>query len=314
MLFRIEPEIPDFVARVTHLDVRDLDPASAKQIVAASNEYPVLLFPGQHLSKQELVTFGELFGALDGMKSKTIKNAMGQRLDSPYVHDISNLDDKGEVATRGAKAIFNVGNSAWHSDGSFQHVPARYSILSCIQAVSWGGQTEFADLRKAYDRLDERTKALIADKVAIFWSGTTRQALGIYDDRDMLANYPPVRWPMVRTHPGSGRKLLWCDRKVMHIEGMSVPEGRALADELIEHTTLRDNVYAHIWTPGDLLLVDNRACLHRGRRADSSEPREMIRVQVADESCSLGAIELEQVRPDIIYGEDLVEGGRLRRA
>jgi alpha-ketoglutarate-dependent 2,4-dichlorophenoxyacetate dioxygenase len=177
----------------------------------------------------------------------------------------------------------------WHSDASYEDHPFRYSILAAQSAVSWGGHTQYADLRAAYDALDERTKDLISEKVATFYSHNTRDWLGMNDSEDDRSTFPPVRWPMVRKHPGSGRNVLWVDSKVIEISGMSVPEGRALAHELIEHIGQRERVYSHGWYPNDVVMWDNRSVLHRGRRFDLSERREMRRVATVDDSSSLGS-------------------------
>ena len=157
-----------------------------------------------------------------------------------------------------------------------------------MTVASHGGETQYADLRAAYDALDDATRAYITDKVGIFWSHNTRDWLKIPDSEAERSAFPKSRWPLVRTHPGSGRKVLWCDSKVCAIEGMPPPEGRALAHELIEHIGQRERVYSHKWRAGDLVMYDNRSVLHRGRRFDHAEPREMRRVEVVDDSCSLG--------------------------
>ena len=125
----------------------------------------------------------------------------------------------------------------------------------------------------------------------MFFSHNTRQWLGIDDSPADLAAYPPVRWPLVRTHPVSRRKTLWLDSKVREISGMSVPEGRALAHELLEHIGQRERVHTHRWTPGDVVMWDNRSVLHRGRRFDLTERREMRRVSTIDDAASLGTVD-----------------------
>src|SRR6202012_5737569 len=117
------------------------------------------------------------------------------------------------------------------------------SILNAVTAVEEGGETQYADLRSAYDALDAKTQAWIDDKVGVFWSHNTRDLLRIADSEEERSAFPKVRWPLVRTHPGSGRKVIWCDSKVFAIEGLSLPEGRALVHELIEHIGQREHVY-----------------------------------------------------------------------
>jgi alpha-ketoglutarate-dependent 2,4-dichlorophenoxyacetate dioxygenase len=284
----IEPVTRDFAAIVRGLDLHKPLPAADRDaIVKASDRYTVLVFPGQPLTKDELLAFAASFGAIDS----TLEKKLTDKVQRHAVTGISNVDDNGKVAgPDDFRTINTVTTRFWHSDSSYRDNPTRYSFLNAVTAVSYGGETQFADLRAAYDALDDITKALIADKVGVFWSHNTRDFLKVPDTEDVKKIFPKARWPLVRTHPGSGRKVLWCDSKVYAIEGMSLPEGRALAQELIEHSTQRERVYTHKWKPGDLIMYDNRAALHRGRRFIYSEHREMNRIEVADDSHSLGTV------------------------
>ena len=300
MTLQIKPDSADYVARISGIDLgKPLDQTTIDAIVKASDRYAVLVFHDQPLTDEQLVDFGASFGPLDvGLQEKLMKKVQ-DRYASAAISDISNVDaDSGDVADRKHKqAIMNVGNRFWHSDSSYDRHPYRYSILTAKTTASRGGATEYADLRAAYDALDDDTKALIADKTATFYSHFTRQWLGIEDRPEDLRVVPPVRWPMVRTHPGSGRKVLWCDSKVCEISGMSIPEGRALAHELIEHIGQRERVYAHHWQPNDVVLYDNRSVLHRGRRFDMTERREMRRVATVDDSEALGQAPIDVALP-----------------
>lgn len=280
----------DFVARVTDVDLRQpLDPADRDAVVRAADRYGVLVFPGQHLAKEELVAFGAAFGEVDTTLQKKLMNRVQNRLGLDTVTDISNLDAEGKVAGPDHwQTLTTIGNRFWHSDGSYKDLPIRYSILNAVTAVGQGGQTQYADLRAAYDTLDPGTRDWIADKIGIFWSHNTRVWLGVQDSEEERRAFPKARWPLVRTHAGSGRKVLWCDSKVWRIEGMSPPEGRALAHELIEHIGQREHVYSHSWQAGDLVMYDNRATAHRGRRFNHAERREMRRVETTDDVHSLG--------------------------
>jgi alpha-ketoglutarate-dependent 2,4-dichlorophenoxyacetate dioxygenase len=290
MTLRFEPVNEGFVAVASGIDLsQPLGSAEREAIVAASDIYGVLVFPSQPLAKEELVAFGHAFGEVDTCLQKKLLNHVQNRLGTDEVTDISNLDAEGKVAGPDHwQTITTVGNRFWHSDGSYKHTPIRYSILNAVTVASHGGETQYADLRAAYDALDDATRAYIADKVGIFWSHNTRDWLKIPDSEAERSAFPKTRWPLVRTHPGSGRKVLWCDSKVWGIEGMPLPEGRALAHELIEHIGQRERVYSHKWRAGDLVMYDNRSVLHRGRRFNHAEPREMRRVEVVDDSCSLG--------------------------
>jgi alpha-ketoglutarate-dependent 2,4-dichlorophenoxyacetate dioxygenase len=290
MPLEIIPKTREFVAEIRGMDLRQpLSHEDRDAIVAACDRYAVLVFAGQHLEKEELVAFGNTFGEVDTTLQTKLMHRIQNRLGLDTVTDISNVDAEGKVANAEHwQTITTIGNRFWHSDGSYKDRPIRYSILNAVTAVGYGGETQYADLRAAYDSLDEITKALIADKVAVFWSHNTRNQLKIQDSADERAAFPKVRWPMVRSHPASGRKVLWCDGKVWAIEGMSLPEGRALAHELIEHIGRREHVYSHKWRPGDLVMADNRSTVHRGRRFDHTERREMRRVETNDDARSLG--------------------------
>ena len=291
MRLDLAPVTPDFVAVARGVDLNvPLGADMVAAIVRAMNTYGVLVFPDQPLSQDEQVAFAEQFGPLDSGLQTKLMNRVQSRLKHNTITDISNVDAAtNDVAHRDNKmSILNTGNQFWHSDSSYDHYPYRYSILAAVTAVSWGGQTEFADLRAAYDSLDERAKQFIKDKEGTFFSHNTRQALGIDDSPEEMQAYPPVRWPLVRTHPGSGRRVLWCDSKVCAISGLRKHEGRALAFDLIEHAGQREHVYSHTWHPGDVVMWDNRATLHRGRRFDPTERREMRRVSTVDDVHSLG--------------------------
>ena len=286
-----EAVTPDFVARVTGVDLsRPVSPALRDAIVALADRYAVLVFPDQPISKEELVAFGHAFGEVDTSLQRKLLNHVQNRLGTDEVTDISNLDAQGQVAgPEHWQTITTVGNRFWHSDGSYKHTPIRYSVLNAVTVVAEGGETQYADLRAAWDALDPATQAILAEKVAVFWSHNTRDWLKIPDTPAERGAFDRSRWPMLRIHPGSGRKVLWCDSKVCAIEGMPLAEGRALAHELIEHIGQRERVYSHAWRPGDLVLYDNRATVHRGRRFDHAQPREMRRVEVVDTALSLGA-------------------------
>lgn len=292
MPLEIAPITPEFAARVTGIDLRQpLSDANRAEIVSAADRFGVLIFPGQLLEKEELVQFGASFGEVDTTLQKKLMNRIQNRLGTDEVTDISNIDAEGNVAAADHwQTITTIGNRFWHSDGSYKHLPIRYSILNAVTAVGYGGETQYADMRAAYDSLDDHTKALIADKIGIFWSHNNRDWLHISDSKEERSAFPKVRWPLVRTHPGSGRKLLWCDSKVCAIEDMLLPEGRALAHELIEHIGRREHVYSHKWQPGDLVMADNRSAVHRGRRFVHTERREMRRVETNDDVRSLGPV------------------------
>jgi alpha-ketoglutarate-dependent 2,4-dichlorophenoxyacetate dioxygenase len=191
----------------------------------------------------------------------------------------------GNVAKRDSpKNLSNFANQLWHSDSSFMNPRAAYSMLHCLVKPSWGGNTEFADLRNAYDTLDARTLNEIKDLEAEHFALHTRILLGddAYTD-DQKKEIPPAVWPLVNTHPGSGRKVLFTGVHARQIIGWPTAESRMYLQDLLEHATQRENVYVHQWEVGDLVIWDNRSTLHRGRRYDIAERRELRRTTINDD-------------------------------
>jgi alpha-ketoglutarate-dependent 2,4-dichlorophenoxyacetate dioxygenase len=271
-------------AEVSGVDIRQpLTPANVVAIEEGMNRYAVLVFRDQPLSQGEQVAFSRNFGPLDqGLRKAT---GAATRFEYDELIDVSNLTLDGKVAQRDdAKLIGTLANQLWHSDSSFQTFVAKYSMLSGVTVPGEGGDTEFADLRAAYDALDAATKRLIEGLSAEHYAFHSRTLL-LGDDgynQKQLTAMPPVEWPLVRVHPGSGRKLLFVGIHCRRVTGMTLPEGRLLLAELLEHATQREFVYRHTWRAGDLVMWDNRATLHRGRRYDLSQRRDLRRTTTVD--------------------------------
>ncbi len=290
---KIIPIKENFGAQVTGVSVTTpLDPAQLKAIVDAIDRYAVLVFPGQSVSQEEHIAFATQFGDLDISLKSTLKKKSGHgRKLAEELFDVSNVDDKGEVAAReDPRTQTNIGARVWHTDGAYKHHPYRYSLLAAETLPSWGGNTEFADLRAAYDALEEQLLELVDGRNAehdfFYWLS---DVLGFpAPSAEEREKNPPVVWPLVRTHPGSGRKLLWVETAVSRISGMSLSEGRALAAELLEHATHPSRVYTHEWQVGDLVMWDNRSVLHRGRQFDFAERRQLQRATTMGNDESLG--------------------------
>ena len=205
------------------------------------------------------------------------------------LNDISNLDKNSNILARDdRRRLFGLGNQLWHSDSSFKDVPAKYSLLSARKIPPTGGNTEFADMRAAYDALDEATKREVHDLICSHSQIFSRGILGFTDFTDEeRVKWAPVRQRLVRRHPSSGRLSLYLASHAGEIEGWPVPEARAFLRDLTEHATQRKFVYAHVWKPHDLVMWDNRATMHRARRYDASKVRDMRRTTVSDEVSTL---------------------------
>ena len=283
MTLTLEPLHPQFAARARGLDLRQpLTIEQRSQINAAMNRHAVLVWPEQRLTPDQQVALAEQFGPLDiGLKRVFQRR---ERFAQEALIDISNLDTQGRVAGRdSAKTYSNYANQLWHSDSSFQNPRAAYSMLNAVVLPTWGGETEFADMRAAWDALPARLQQQVGDLQAEHYALHSRLLLG---DESYTAQQreaiQPVQWPLVQTHAGSGRQLLFLGSHVRRIVGMPVPEGRMLVADLTEHATQPQFVYRHDWSVGDLVMWDNRATLHRGRRFDITEHRELRRTTILD--------------------------------
>ncbi len=279
----LSPLHPVFVAEAQGLDLRQpTDPAEAAQAEAALDEFAVLVFRDQVLDESQQMAFTRALGPVDMGLLKVLQRR--SRFKEAGMIDISNVDLESQILTRGdPRLITMLANQLWHSDSSFKQPSARYSLLLACIVPEQGGETEFADMRAAYDALPDEVKGEIEGLVAEHSAFHSRIQLGDqqYTPED-LAKYPPVEWPIIRTHPGSQRKTLFIGAHATRIVGWPVPEGRLLLADLLEHATQRQFVYRHTWRPGDLVIWDNRAVLHRGRRYDLSQRRELRRSTVED--------------------------------
>ena len=290
MTIRVRRLHPVFVGEVTGVDLRrPVDAATFAAIEAAIHRCAVLVFPGQAITDEQQLAFSERFGPLESsIRRLRQTKERAERLDI-RVSDISNIDDNNKIVSADdRRRMGQLANQLWHTDSSFKPVPARYSLLSARTVPAEGGETEFADLRAAYDALPDRTKAEIDDLVAEHWYLHSRAQIGFGDfDANERANLAPVPQVVVRVHPGSKRKALYLASHAEHIIGMPVPEGRLLLRDLMEHATQPQFVYRHHWKVGDLVMWDDRCTMHRGRPWDPQHIRDMHRTTVSDEVSTL---------------------------
>jgi alpha-ketoglutarate-dependent 2,4-dichlorophenoxyacetate dioxygenase len=282
---------PLFAAEIRGVDAAGpIEPETLRALTAAIDRYSVLVLPGQHLDDERQMAFARHFGELELPRSG--RAGVARRL-RPEVADISNLDEQNRLRERDDPRRFDqLGNRLWHTDGSFRRVPAGLSMLYAhrVPAPSpvGNGETEFADMRAAYDALPQATKAQISNLVALHDIAWSRAQLGftslLFGEKDVL---PPVPQRVVRTHPGSKRKSLYVAAHASEIVGWPLAEARLLLRELIEHATRREFVYRHQWRPGDLVIWDNRCTMHRGRWFDESQVRDLRRVTTRDVASTL---------------------------
>lgn len=272
-----------FVGEVSGLDLRKpLTREQAREVEAAMDKYAVLVFDDQDITDEQQLAFALNFGERENARGGNITKKEDYRL-TTGLNDVSNLGKDGKPLPRDSRAhLFNLGNCLWHSDSSFRPIPAKYSLLSARVVNPKGGNTEFADMRAAYDALDDETKAEIEDLICEHSLMYSRGSLGFLDYTDEEKEmFKPVLQRLVRTHPAHGRKSLYLSSHAGVVRGMSMPEGRLLLRDLTEHATQPEFVYVHKWKLHDLVMWDNRQTLHRVRRYDQSQPRDMRRATVA---------------------------------
>jgi alpha-ketoglutarate-dependent 2,4-dichlorophenoxyacetate dioxygenase len=194
------------------------------------------------------------------------------------------------LAREDRRNLFNLGNQLWHTDSSFKHIPAKCSLLSARELPSECGETEFADMRTAWDALPEARKRELEGLVVEHSIFRSRSQIGFADFNDgIFKELPPVQQALVRHHRYSGRTSLYLASHASHIIGWPVEKGRALIEELITFATQPQFVYRHRWSLGDLIMWDNRCTMHRGRPYDDTQRRVLHRTTVSD-----GANTLEQ--------------------
>ena len=277
-----------FAGEVSGIDLtRRLAHADVEAIHAGMGRYGVLVFHDQTLDDEQQIAFSRQLGALE-QATGDIGDAHERRVGLD-LNDISNLDRHGELLPRDdRRRLFGLGNQLWHSDSSFKEVPARYSLLSARRIPRTGGNTEFADMRAAYDALDETTRGEVRDLVCSHSQIFSRGILGFDDFTDAeREKWAPVRQRLVRRHPTTGRLSLYLSSHAGAIEGWPVPEARAFLRELTEHATQRQFVYAHVWKQWDLVMWDNRVTMHRACRYAPLEVRDMRRTTLTNEVSSL---------------------------
>ncbi len=286
MGFNIRPVHPVFVGEVTGIDI--CQPLSREQVAAIEagmDQYAVLTFPDQPLTDEQQCVFSANFGELEvtlaGQMAKPEHRRFGDRLE---LGDISNLDGNSDRlrARDDSRRMYALANRLWHSDASFRAIGAGYTLLHARVVPSKGGNTEFADMRAAYDALDDATKAQVEDLITEHSIIFSREQIGFEVRSDENADkLKPVRHRLVITHPVTGRKSLYLSSHIGGIVGWPVPEARAFIRDLTEHATQPQFVYSHKWQVNEMVMWDNRTVMHRATRFnDLKELRDLRRTSI----------------------------------
>lgn len=286
MNFEINQLHPLFFGEVVGLDLaRDLDPSTIEAVQAGIDRLGVLVFRGQTLDDEDQIRFSHRFG--QPMRSITVhREDQVRRLRRDELSDISNLDEHGMRMDRHhPKRLLAMSTQIWHTDNSFRKPSGKYTFLCAKQLPPEGGNTEFADMRAAWDALPPDRQHALEPLRVMHSLSYSRVLVGSPDlDETERQHYPPVEQGLVRVHPGSGRKSLFLASHAAWVVDMPRDQGRALLDDLMAFATQPRFVHAHVWRPGDFLMWDNRCTMHRARPFDEDRyKRELRRTTVAEE-------------------------------
>ncbi len=286
---RVRPIRPDFVAEVEGLDLaRPPDAATMAALLAASDAHAVLVFRNQALTDAQQIAFAEAWGRPERYVL-SYRHGIRLRLERPEMVDVSNLDAASGQPLSGAERhrMVNLGNRLWHTDSSFKLPRGGFSFLYAHAvpppAPEGAGETEFADTCAAHDQLPAALRESLAGMEAEHSLMHSRAVLGFTDFApEERAALPPVRQPLVMTHPRTGRRSLYLASHASHVVGMGVAEGRLLLMDLADRATRAGTTYCHGWRVGDLVMWDNRRTLHRGLPFDERFARDLRRVTTSD--------------------------------
>ena len=281
----VEATTASLGAEIRRVDLRDLHSIAFPEIEAAFNQYGVLIFRDQHLTRDEQVEFALRFGVLETFSADASYSAVKDLEGAPVVVDIANIDRNGmQITDRRHPAMQQInGNEGWHADSSFRPPGSKASVLAAVEVPSVGGETEFADMRAAYDAVSSEDKARLG-RLHVWHSISYSQAIIGAGDVEPASDPTTMSgaWqPVVRWHPATGRPSLCIGRHACQILGMEVCEAQSLLHGLLAEACQPPRVLTHRWIVGDVVIWDNRCVLHRARPWDLAERRVMRHVRIA---------------------------------
>ncbi len=273
--FELEPLNATFGAVVTGIDLTDLSPDSWRALHTAWLEYALLIFPGQELTDAQQIAFARRFGDIELIGGREIVALSNVRSDGTL---IDGSHDSVKILR---------GNMGWHADSTYMPVQARGAVFSARVVPPDGGGTAWADMRAAYEALPDETRSRVSQLSAHHSLYYSQSKLGhVHSENTDYIGYgfhdqdPPLR-PLVKTHPETGRRSLLIGRHAYGIPGLDPEESEKLLEELVEFACRPPRVHEHRWTPGDVVVWDNRCLLHRARPWDMTRPRVMMHTRIA---------------------------------
>ena len=287
MPLAIKPLHPRFAAEISGVDIaQPLNAAVMREIIAAMDRYAVCVYRGTALTDESHIAFSRRLGELE--LAPRLVGSRVTRFAHPELFDAGNLDASGNILKDERRRLYNKGNALWHTDSSFNPHRSAYSLLLAHETPPEGGDTQFADMRAAYDALPESMKARLEGLVAEHWLWHSRRLAGYPEPTEAEREAkPPAQHALVQTHPGSGRKTLYLAAHASHIVGWPIEEGRKLIGELIEFATQPQFCFTLRWHgPGDLVIWDNRCTMHRATAFEDTRYRRDMRRTTVFEALS----------------------------
>lgn len=283
---KVSPFSSGFACEMTGLDLRtDSTPETVEAVRRAMDIYAVTVIRDQKIGDEEQIAFSRMFGDLEKSPNFGRGDKDLVRMKFPELFDVSNLDEHDNILQdNDRRRAYRAANLMWHTDSTFQPGGAGYSILSARAIPSQGADTQFSDMRAAYDDLPDAKKELLGDQVVEHSTFYSRSLVGYKFTEEELKRRTATRQYLVQTHPRSGRRSLMVGSHASHILGMPIEEGRSLLKELAESATRDKFVYTHKWRVGDLLIWDNNCTMHRATPFDEfAERRDLRRTTVVGE-------------------------------
>jgi len=277
---KINPSNSTLGASISNVDLRILlgKDLLIKAMLEAWHEFAVLVFPGQNLDDESHIAFSHIFGDLEQLLTSSIADTNSE------ICRVSNVRLDGSMDVPGdTYELHQRGNQYWHTDSSFKKVASKASVLRAHTIPHTGGETEFADMRAAYDNLAPDQKEILEDKIVVHDYVYSQGLIGGLEqltDQELSA-LPPARHRLIQTHPDTRRRSLFVGRHASHIEGEDVAVSRAELKQLTETACQAPRIFKHDWTEGDIVVWDNRCVLHRGQPWPVDEARVMYRTTIA---------------------------------
>ena len=278
-MVQVTPVQGDFVAVVDNVDLAyPLNDDEFAAVEMAFETYGVIVFPAQDITDDQQIAFSRRFGPLE----PSVRRHRNRAVSNVFLSDISNVGSDGQIMAEKSEAMsYNRGNQLWHSDSSFKEIPSKASLLSAREVPPSGGETEFADMRAAWDTLSAEKQVEISDLVAQHSLAYSRATMGYDAGENFMdvekSEVPPVPQPLIRVSPVTGRKSLYVGSHAAYVDGMDRNAGRTLLDGLLAHAAEDRFIYIHNWAAFDLVMWDNRCINHRGRPWQSQKHRRVMR-------------------------------------